>query len=61
VTQCNLSLTIDPEETVIDRKPTQHQHEPFTQCELDVRQAKKDMRTKTGESLEVKPKIFELN
>ena len=54
--KCNVSLTINQEETEIDRKPTQHQHEPFTQCELDVRQAKKDMRTKAGESLEVKPR-----
>jgi hypothetical protein len=54
--KCNVSLTINQEETEIDRKPTQHQHKPFTQCELDVRQAKKDMRTKAGESLEVKPR-----
>jgi len=28
----------------------------ISQCELDVRQAKKEMRTKAGESLEVKPR-----
>ena len=43
--KCNVSLTINSKETEVVRKPADHKHLLFTQCELDVKQTKKDMRT----------------